>query len=403
MKKKKIDLLYYSNLNELTGAATVLRNIINGFSEKEGFEVKAWSRDYTEQSVIDLVTSDDENVTHHQVNTVKQKIRSILDFFGKYSGAISLLIVLLTYFKNANRVVTSYNGDGEILFFHEIFTPYCFFKQKNRKWHQAKKIIVLHCDGNPIKMLFGYFPKMNNSWIAQRFFKKLLTKIFNDADSIVLLGENSKTLFCNLYPEYADKAVIIPNGLAEKEGISSKREDATRNDDVIKIVTVGSVGKRKGHDLLISALCLLTAAERRKFELHIVGDGGIIADLKEICEKNQIENAIFHGAQNEVVPFLKASNVFILASRDEGLPMAIIEAMRESLPIIATNVGDCSDLVSDVNGWLIQPQESQIAQTIRLVLNDENILQKGKMSYDLYKQKFTLNVMIDNYSKLFDK
>lgn len=397
--KIKVDLIFLSKLTALTGLSTVVRNIMDGFRDNAEIKLLVWGSGAI--GINDMKSIRDSSVKKNNKKAYfNKKIRAFLEVLAKNSSLISLLILFLTYFKNAKQVVNSYNGSGEIIFFHEIFTPYMFYKLKNREWENKRKIIVLHCDGDPVKMLFGYYPMLGKGLVSKVFFSKLLNKIFSDVESIILLGKESKKRFDNLYPEFKSKSMVVPNGLKD----SNNHNLVTKKQlSKIQIVTVGSVGIRKGHDLLITALKEMSQEQRDKFELHIVGDGLIKNSLNEICQINNIENVFFHGAKTEVIPYLVQSDLFILASRDEGLPMAIIEAMRESLPIIATKVGDCADLLENNNGWLIDPNVQSVKVAILSALDNVNLIEKGAKSRELYLKRYSLEAMIDKYEKVFLK
>lgn len=400
MNKKHIDvdLIFLSKLSDMTGLSTVIRNILIGFKGHSTVNLKVWADGSKGVNSLDISHSSHDKINNIKTGKFKKNVRLILDFFAKKSGLVALLIIFLTYFKNAKKVVKTYDGNGDLIFFHEIFTPYIFYKLKRKDWDNKRKVIVLHCDGDPVRMLFGYYPMLQKNIITKKFFSRLLRVILKDVETIVLLGRKSLQRFNELYPEYKNKSVIVPNGLQDFQEPLVKSQVKS---SVIKIVTVGTVGIRKGHDLLIDAINKMSEDERKKFELHIVGNGDIKNSLEEICNKKQLNNIIFHGGKTNVIPYLTQSDVFILASRDEGLPMAIIEGMRASLPIIATNVGDCSDLIINDNGWLIEPNVNDIMSTLRLVLSDNYLVERGQYSRKLYESEYSIDAMINNYHNIF--
>ncbi|WP_104472342.1 glycosyltransferase family 4 protein [Acinetobacter indicus] len=393
--KTKVDLIFFGELCALTGASTVIRNILNGFLSSDKVEMKAWSLDTNGKEKYESNNIGDQNTKVDKKISFKSRILNLLKQLARHSGFFSLILVWLLYFKFAKKVVGKYQGDGEVLFFHEIFTPFIFKIRRKKQWFNKNKVVVLHCDGDPLKMLFGYYPMLKKSYMCRQIFNYILHSIFKDVSQIVLLGENSRKRFISLYPEYSIKTIVIENGLQQV-----KTQTYEKNQNLkLKLITVGTVCERKGHDLLIDAILLLDEGERRKFELKIIGDGEIRECLEEKCKKEGLDNVIFHGSSNNVLPYLRESNVFILASRDEGLPMALLEAMQERLPLIATNVGDCSDLIVN-NGWLIEPSIYSVAEGIKKAINCEDLKQLGENSYCLFQQKYTVESMIEKYENV---
>ena len=123
--------------------------------------------------------------------------------------------------------------------------------------------------------------------------------------------------------------------------------------------------------------------------------------MEERIKHNGLQEYVsFVGIRNDVESYLNKSDVFMLPSEDEGLPMAILEAMRASLPIVATNVGGIPEMLSDgSNGVMIEPNVESVCKFINDFFNYDwhNM---GINSRKLFEEKFTVDQMVDNYSKL---
>ncbi len=129
------------------------------------------------------------------------------------------------------------------------------------------------------------------------------------------------------------------------QGIRSGRDLARR----MEIVTVGSLEQPyKGVDILIKAVAECIAAGR-EIRLTIVGDGHYRASLEQLAKQLGISNSVRLTGQltsaQAVRSVLDDSDLFVLASRTEGLPRAMIEAMARGLPCIGTNVGGIPELL----------------------------------------------------------
>lgn len=125
----------------------------------------------------------------------------------------------------------------------------------------------------------------------------------------------------------------------------------------LRIVTVCELTRRKGVDLLISAMPEIWS-HFPDIELHIIGDGDATPELREQARAlgNGSSKVIFHGFVVNPYPQLIDYDLFSLASRSDNLPVGIIEAMLARLPIVATEVGGIPEMVLEGHcGRLARP------------------------------------------------
>lgn len=127
-----------------------------------------------------------------------------------------------------------------------------------------------------------------------------------------------------------------------------------------QLLTVATLTKRKGHDVLINALAKISHLE---WQATFIGgmefDPQWVMHLQELVKKTELENRIsFAGnVENIATEFLNAS-VFVLPSHFEGYGMAFAEALSFGLPIIAANTGAVPDLVPQSAGILVPPNDA---------------------------------------------
>ena len=143
-------------------------------------------------------------------------------------------------------------------------------------------------------------------------------------------------------------------------------------EDEILYTVVGTLKEQKGHRYLVEAVAPLIA---RTPQLHIliVGDGALRGSLETQVRAAGIEgNVHFLGNRSDVPAILSASDVFVLPSLWEGLPMALIEAMASGLPVIATLVSGSQQVVEQGrSGILVPPGEvAPLRQAIEDLLAD---------------------------------
>jgi glycosyltransferase involved in cell wall biosynthesis len=145
---------------------------------------------------------------------------------------------------------------------------------------------------------------------------------------------------------------------------------AFAGDSPIRIVTVGSLAQKyKGIDVLLEAAARLRASGLST-RVAVVGDGKYRSALQGLAVGLGVD-ARFYGAlpRSEVMKVLDTSDVFVLASRTEGLPRAMVEAMARGLPCIGTRVGGIPELL-DLQD-LVEPESAtQLAAKIAALAGD---------------------------------
>ena len=115
------------------------------------------------------------------------------------------------------------------------------------------------------------------------------------------------------------------------------------------------------------------------------------------------ERAALLGERDDARDWMASADLFVLSSNSEGMPNVVIEAMSESLPVIATKVGACPDLIEHgKTGWLVPiGDEAAMTEAIENALaNTEELEQVGKAAGKKAEAEFSLEAMIDAYESL---
>lgn len=293
----------------------------------------------------------------------------------------------------AKRYLATNPSKDEVVFIHTFFTCYYYLKQRKVNQHV---VLVLHTNGEPFKMQRIYYPKLEGS----AFYKELLKMeqfVLESVDRIVLVAQKPREIFLNGHP-YVDseKVFSVYNGL---KNIPVPSKEEVKKTEPIEICCVASITPRKGQHFIIEALESMERIPNVHFTF--VGEGSDRIRLTEIVEKAGLKQyASFVGVSNNVDTFLNKSDIYILPSEDEGLPMAILEAMRASLPIVSTPVGGIPELLTDgYNGVVIHPSVESVHVFLEHIGSYDWALM-GKNSRKLFEEYFTVEKMVDEYSKL---
>lgn len=149
--------------------------------------------------------------------------------------------------------------------------------------------------------------------------------------------------------------------------------DSERNGGLRRLIGVGGLYEAKGWNFLIEAVALL-ARSRRDFHLEIVGDGELRRPYEELVRSRGIEDLVtFRGwvPKEDVPAMLRRSDLFVLASRYDSNPCAVIEALASGLPVVATAVGGIPEMVHEGMGLLAEPEDAEsIAARIASAFDD---------------------------------
>ena len=136
--------------------------------------------------------------------------------------------------------------------------------------------------GKYLKCCFPYFPKLKENKRSSFYYEnQIAISVLADVDRIILLSDFAKDNFLKVYPQFGSKISVVPNG------IKNQNEQVSVNQNIFTISTVGTVCERKGHDVLIEALTLMTQAQRKHIKVNIIGDGSLVEGLKNKCIKKK--------------------------------------------------------------------------------------------------------------------
>lgn len=203
------------------------------------------------------------------------------------------------------------------------------------------------------------------------------------------------------------KTVVIPNGVDVSAFTAAKPADWTRLGlpaDSRVALTIGRLEPQKGMDLLLASIAAV-ASRVPALHLVIVGDGPDRASLQAQARALGIESRVwFLGRRPNVPELLAASEVFVLASRWEGMPNVVLEAMAAGKPIVATAVEGTTELICDgVTGWLVPVGE---LDTLATALHEAFAVpgaarSRGVSAQHLVNEQFTIESMVARYAALY--
>jgi glycosyltransferase involved in cell wall biosynthesis len=201
------------------------------------------------------------------------------------------------------------------------------------------------------------------------------------ANGVITVSEYNRQYIANLCPRWTPEDIqIVHYGVDPAEFTPSH---VPAEDDTVRIISVGSLFEKKGHEYLVDA-CAQLAEKGYAFRCSIVGSGPLRSVLQARIESHGLQDRVLLlGAktQAEIQALYCHSDIFVLAcivarhgDRD-GMPNVLLEAMAMQLPVVTTPVTGIPELVHDgENGLLVPERDAQaLAQAIEQLINDKEL------------------------------
>lgn len=231
------------------------------------------------------------------------------------------------------------------------------------------------------KMIFtSHGWAFNESW--RPVWQKVLIKIFSwlivvlSHETICVSEKTRENIFS--WPFIKNKLVVIHNGLESfrlKERTVARQELGVTSNETKVVGTLAELHKVKGLDVLLEAWQVLH--ESFDAQLVIAGRGDEAENLQNTANNLGISGSVkFLGFVPEARSLLSGLDIFILPSRSENLPYAILEAGFAGLPVVASRVGGIPEIINNgENGFLVE-KESVSGLVIKL----KNLLEDGNLA-----------------------
>jgi glycosyltransferase involved in cell wall biosynthesis len=225
------------------------------------------------------------------------------------------------------------------------------------------------------------------------------------ASAITVIHQSIKDYLCNELGMSRDRVKVIPIGLELDQydrGNRSACRTALGYGSQVTFVFVGRLAPVKNVPGLIAAFLAVQSRLTADARLLIVGDGEDRDACQNLLSSHGHGNHVtLVGAQIDPRPYLAAADVFVLNSRSEGTPRALLEAMAMGLPGICPAVGGIPDLLEG-RGWLTAPgDQASLEASIEFVVNHpEAISAFGELCEQYVKLNYDSRHMTAHYREL---
>lgn len=251
--------------------------------------------------------------------------------------------------------------------------------------------VLIHLHGSSYDVFFDRLPPLAQAMVR---------RFFQSADAVVVLGAHWQRFALGRLGVDPRRLNVIDNGAPEAP------PSMKVGDQPPVISFVGAVGQRKGVDILLAACAELA---HLPFEL-VLGGGGpeLAAEKKRAASLGLGGKARFLGWIDEagVADLLGRSAFFVLPSRAENQPVAIIEAMARGLPVIASDVGAIPEVVEDGRSGIVVPagEPGALRDAMARMIEDPDLRRAmGERARSIFLQRYCISRNAERFAALYKK
>ena len=237
---------------------------------------------------------------------------------------------------------------------------------------------------------------------SAKIFKILDNFIYRRYAKIICISKQVQNSLIKWVPKMKEKIEIIPNGIP----MNSKSNDNPLMKK-IDVLFVGRLVQQKGINFLLEAVSILQKKYKKLIRVAVVGDGPLKKELIKMCEELKIKDSVeFLGFQRDIDQIMRSSRVLVLPSRQEGFGLVLLEAMKNKLPIIATNVGGIPEIITNGHEGILVPKGNPkiLANSINYLFeNSELRNQFIQNAYKKVQDHYSIEKYAHNMFSLYSK
>jgi L-malate glycosyltransferase len=231
--------------------------------------------------------------------------------------------------------------------------------------------------------------------------------LMNSLDCVVAVSAASQRQLIELGVEH-NLVKLIPCGVAEGSPSDQSSIPASlhrwKSMGLKVLLCVGTIGPRKNQSLLVRALASPEAP--RNIACVFIGEGEEIGALNSQVEKaGLMERVQFWGYRKDAARYLNYADWLILPSRDEGLPISLLEAYRNAVPIIGSDIPQIMEVViHGKTGLLFRSEDfDSLVEVLKkaATLDEDHRRALGNAGRLLWKNNYTLKMMEERYESVY--
>ncbi|QPS30459.1 glycosyltransferase family 4 protein [Clostridium perfringens] len=341
-----------------------------------------------------------------------QKVTNIIANELAKETDLNISIISLFNSKNKNNLMFNKNIELDNIFYEkkDIKKNYIFIMKGIREYFKNNKIDILIVSGSGLVTLFftaliGVDIKLI-AWDHQAFnFGKVL--------GLEWFGKRIASKYC-------EKTVVITEDSLNQYTLNLKskninliynplewnyKKDNIYNEKSNKIISCGRLEHQKGFDILID-VANIVLKRNPNFEWHIWGEGSQREILQNKIDSLGLTNKLkLCGYSDNINEKYKDYSLYVMTSRHEGLPVVLIEAMSNKLPVVSFNCKTGpNEIIDDMkNGFLIDCFDiDKMASCIDKILNDKELRLNLSKNSSMILHKFNLGNIVEKWKKILE-
>lgn len=171
----------------------------------------------------------------------------------------------------------------------------------------------------------------------------------------------------------------------------------------LRLVTVGSYQAKKNQKFLIEVARIL-CNRNIDFELHLLGDGELYADITQRIKENHLDTMVFqHGNVDSVETYLWQSDIYVHPAYYEPLGLVLLEAMAAGLPVVTLDgKGNRDIIIEGKNGYMLYEQNTEVfADRILEIWNDKQKYQQMSEFAQEYAKQYDIKPYVEKLLELY--
>lgn len=368
---------------QMGGVETLVRALVPGLAEH--FEVVLVSDDTPETLAAG---GWDKMIAAHERWSPREEHRRAGPALAKALKAYGVAQAHF-HFGGTYDWLTKYPGRSPILFVRAAGIR-CLITN-----HLAPPLTEGFC--NPARPLWFRLSRLPIAWLSH-------LRVLSSADACYAVSKADCARLRRIFFPCKSRIGQIYHSILEGNEMES---DAPRKKE---IVTVGTIGSRKGQAVLVSAFVRI-AAKYPDWKLRVIGreaGPGEIARLRELVPDGFEERLEFAGRlpDTEMIRAMKEASIFAMPSLQEGLGLSLQEALWCGCPAVGSRVGGIPELIDDRgNGLLVQPgDEKELVAALEKLITDEALRQRlaAGARPSILRKGMTRQAMIARYLKIYE-
>lgn len=245
------------------------------------------------------------------------------------------------------------------------------------------------------------FPKPDDprpGWVP------VLRHLFEQANAIIVLGSYWRGFVSRFYDMPPERFDVVANGVADFAPEAPQPREA---DTPVRLLFAGNLTDAKGAGVLLDAFALLPAG-LPPWHATFAGTGDVAAFRERTQQLGLSSNVEFTGwvARDAILPLYRQADIVVLPSRNEVLPVCLLEGACAGAALIATPVGSVADVLHDgSNGLVVAPDDpDRLAGTLAELIGDGARREAFRAaSREIYISHFRLEAMIEALRNVYRK